>query len=131
MSLTDEQKAKMRSEKFKFEESRIDLDAQLKHSRLALRKILSDPSGDYGAAKSAAKEVASNQAKLMSSKELFKAEIAFKVLTADQRKEAEMCHRVHGGHGHWGGHGPGRMSFDEESAPAQEEVASIEEEDFE
>jgi Spy/CpxP family protein refolding chaperone len=96
LGLSEEQEAKMRSEKFKFQEERIDLEAALKHSRLAYRQVLSDPKADYSAAKGAAKEVANNLVKLLSAKENLKAEVAFKILNADQRKMAEKCHMGHG-----------------------------------
>ncbi len=126
LDLTEEQQAKMRSEKFKFQGEKIDLEAELKHAKLAYRQILSDPKSDYGAAKSAAKDVATSLTKLISAKEGFKAEVAFKILTAEQRKEAEKCHRGRP-HGFHTGFGPGRgerMGFEEDSAaPSEAEFA--------
>ncbi len=134
LNLTDEQKTKMRAERFKFEESKIDLEAQLKHSRLAFKKLLTDPSGDYSAAKSAAKEVANNLSKLIASKEAFKAEMAFKVLTAEQRQEAEKCHHWHGHRPPQFGHGSDhRMGMEEgsDAGPQHEEVSMLDDEDME
>jgi Spy/CpxP family protein refolding chaperone len=91
LKLTDEQKEKMRAEHFKFEEAKIDLESQLKHSRLALKKVVSDPSSDYRAAKAAAEEVSRNRNKLFSAKEAAHLEIMFKVFTAEQRAEALKC----------------------------------------
>lgn len=125
--LSEEQQSKLRAEKFKFEESKIDLEAQLKHTRLAYMQTLSDPKGDYGAAKSAARDVASAHSKLMSAKEGFKAEVAFKVLTADQRQQAAKC--FHGGGHRWGHPGWGRpgerMGMEEEESPEGEQAAFL------
>lgn len=116
LELSEEQHAKMRSEKFKYEESRIDLEAQLKHSRLAYRELLSDPNSDYSAAKNAAKEIANVVQKMASSKALFKADIAYKVFTTEQRKEMVKCGaggRVNGPGHPFFGHPGERMGMDE------------------
>jgi Spy/CpxP family protein refolding chaperone len=126
LKLTDDQKAKMRAEHFKFEENKIDLEAQLKHSKLAYKKLVADPDTDYKTAKAAAELVAKNQAKLAMAKEMFHTEVAFTIFNSDQRAESLKCH--HGHHhfmGRFASHRPffsreGRRPGSEGPAESQE-----------
>lgn len=108
VGLTDEQKAKIKDERFKFKESEIDLRAQLEKARLKYHKIMETPSSDIKSAKSASQEVSDYQTKLFSAKSAFKNQIAFQVLKPDQRAPAMACGllREHGGkkrhHEGWG-----------------------------
>jgi Spy/CpxP family protein refolding chaperone len=95
LNLSDEQKASMKAESFKFKEARIDLEAELKHSRLDYVKLMSDPKADYKSAKAAADLVAKNMSRLIAQKQAFRTEIAFKIFNQDQRMEALKCHRGH------------------------------------
>lgn len=101
LKLTDEQKAKIKDEGFKFKESEIDLRAQLEKARLKYRKIMASPGTDYKAAKAASQEVSESLSKLIAAKRDFKTRVAFQVLNPEQRGPAMACewHRK-GGFGH-------------------------------
>jgi Spy/CpxP family protein refolding chaperone len=124
LNLTDEQRTKMRNEKFKFDEARIDLEAQVKHAHLAYMKVLTDPNSDYDAAKSAAKELAAAKTKMVTSGTAFHTDLAFKILTAEQRQTWQKCH-MHGLWQHRMGHGERFGMTDDTMMNADEDQETV------
>lgn len=119
--LSDEQRSKMKAERFKFADEQIDRQAELKHAKLAYKKLMMDPKTDYKSAKSASEEIVKLQAKMLAAKANLRTEIAFKVLTAEQREKAGMCHGAGGPHGR---RGHGKKGFAEEEIQGGPEVAA-------
>ena len=110
LKLTDEQRAALRAEHIKREESRIDLEAQAKRAHLELEKALANKDSDDKAIVKAAQASADAWSKLRTAEEVGRIETLVKVFKAGQREEALRCgllggHR-HGRHGFGPGNGP-------------------------
>jgi Spy/CpxP family protein refolding chaperone len=99
LKLSSEQKAKMKEALFNFKSIKIDLKANLEKSKLTYEKLVSNPKTTAEEAKAASEQVSDNLAKLMAARIAMKNQIAFEILTPEQRPVALKCemHRKH----HW------------------------------
>ena len=91
LQLTTDQTNLMKAEHLKFDEKRIDLEANLKKAHLNYLKVVSNEKSDEKAIRTAAEYVASEQSKMGTAEELFHAEILIKVFKPAQRAEALNC----------------------------------------
>jgi hypothetical protein len=114
LNLSDSQKKEIKEERFKFEDKRIDLESAEHHARLNFMRIASNEKSSEGDIQKAAEEVASSMSKLITSEELFKANVLTKILKPEQRENALKCGMLDGFHRRGGpNHGPhGQMGKD-------------------
>jgi Spy/CpxP family protein refolding chaperone len=99
MKLTKEEKAKIKEAYFKFKESKIDLESNLKRADLNEEKVSADAESDFAAAEAASAAKMEAIGKLMQADHSFRNNVLYNILKPEQRSAARACWRQEHFHG--------------------------------
>jgi LTXXQ motif family protein len=111
IKLTDAQKAQIKAGAANYKKAAKVLFAKVKADKAAFEKVAVNKASTVPAAQAASQALSTDMAQVFATKQAFRAEVLFQVLTADQRAPAIACqklmakkHRRHCRH-HRRGHG--------------------------
>jgi Spy/CpxP family protein refolding chaperone len=94
LKLDKEQKAKLKAAFYKFEENKIDLEAQVKKSHLEYEKLLTNADASATTAKEVSQGIVSSKTSLLQAEQNYRNEIFFEILKPEQRGTAQACEHM-------------------------------------